>query len=83
MDEASSRLDLVTERIMEQAMKKLLQGRTAIIIAHRLSTMALADDILILQDGCLIEHGSQIALRANPASQFMQLLTTGFKETYA
>jgi ATP-binding cassette subfamily B protein len=83
LDEASSRLDLVTERIMEQAMKKLLQGRTAILIMHRLSTIALADDILILQDGRLVEHGSQKVLRANPASQFMQLLTTGFKETNA
>ena len=79
----SSRLDLVTERIMEQAMKKLLQGRTAIIIMHRLSTIARADDILILQDGRLIKHGSQIALRANPASQFMQLLASGFKEKHA
>ena len=83
LDEASSRLDLVTERILEQAMKKLLQGRTSIIIMHRLSTIALADDILILQDGRLIEHGSQKALRANPTSQFIQLLATGFKETHA
>lgn len=80
LDEASSRLDLKTEQIMEQAMQKLLQGRTAIIIAHRLSTVKRADEILILQDGRILEHGAQAALRADPTSHYAHLLETGLQE---
>ena len=80
LDEASSRLDLKTEQIMEQAMQKLLQGRTAIIIAHRLSTVQRADEILILQDGRILEHGAQAALRANATSHYAHLLETGLQE---
>lgn len=80
LDEASSRLDLKTEHIMEQAMQKLLQGRTAIIIAHRLSTVQRADEILVLQDGCILEHGTQAALRADSSSHYAHLLETGLQE---
>ena len=80
LDEASSRLDLKTEQIMEQAMRKLLQGRTAIIIAHRLSTVQYADEILVLQDGHMLEHGSQAALRSDPTSHYAHLLETGLEE---
>lgn len=80
LDEASSRLDLKTEQIMEQAMRKLLQGRTAIIIAHRLSTVQRADEILILQDGHMLEHGLQAALRSDPTSHYAHLLETGLQE---
>jgi ATP-binding cassette subfamily B protein len=80
LDEASSRLDLKTEQVMEQAMKKLLQGRTAIIIAHRLSTVQRADEILILQDGRVLEHGAQATLRSDPTSHYTRLLETGLQE---
>ena len=80
LDEASSRLDLKTEQFMEQAMRKLLQGRTAIIIAHRLSTVQYADDILVLQDGRILEHGSQAALRSDSTSHYARLLETGLQE---
>ncbi|HEV7237521.1 MAG TPA: ABC transporter ATP-binding protein, partial [Ktedonobacteraceae bacterium] len=80
LDEASSRLDLKTEQVMEQAMKKLLQGRTAIIIAHRLSTVQYADEILILQDGRILEHGAQMALRSDFTSHYARLLETGLQE---
>ncbi len=80
LDEASSRLDLKTEQIMEQAMRKLLQGRTAIIIAHRLSTVQYADEILVLQDGHILEHGLQAALRSDPTSHYAHLLETGLQE---
>jgi ATP-binding cassette subfamily B protein len=80
LDEASSRLDLKTEQIMEQAMQKLLQGRTAIIIAHRLSTVQRADEILVLQDGHILEHGLQAALRSDSASHYAHLLETGLQE---
>ena len=51
LDEASSRLDPATEQRMERAIDRLLQDRTAIIIAHRLGTVHRADEILILEDG--------------------------------
>ncbi len=80
LDEASSRLDLKTEQIMEQAMRKLLLGRTAIIIAHRLSTVQYADEILVLQDGHILEHGLQAALRSDPTSHYAHLLEMGLQE---
>ena len=80
LDEASSRLDLKTEHVMEQAMQKLLQGRTAIIIAHRLSTVQRADEILVLQDGRILEQGAQAALRADATSHYTHLLATGLQE---
>src|SRR5260221_1049464 len=54
LDEASSRLDPATEYLIERAVDKLLAGRTAIVIAHRLTTVARADGILILEDGRLL-----------------------------
>lgn len=80
LDEASSRLDLKTEQIMEQAMQKMLQGRTAIIIAHRLSTVQYADEILVLHDGCMLEHGLQADLRSDSTSHYARLLETGLQE---
>ena len=80
LDEASSRLDPATEAAIEQALGKLLAGRTAIIIAHRLSTVQRADEILILEDGQIIEHGDRIALSADAESRFAGLLRTGLEE---
>src|SRR5207253_10657995 len=51
LDEASSRLDPATERLLERAVTHLLDGRTGVVIAHRLSTVERADRILILEDG--------------------------------
>ena len=80
LDEASSRLDPATEAAIEQALDKLLRGRTAIIIAHRLSTVQRADEILILEDGQIVEHGDRVALSANGSSRFAGLLRTGLEE---
>jgi ABC-type multidrug transport system fused ATPase/permease subunit len=80
LDEASSRLDPATEGVLERAMRRLLQGRTAIIIAHRLSTVARADQILILHDGRVAEYGPRTALAADPCSRFAHLLRTGLEE---
>lgn len=74
LDEASSRLDPETERLIEQAIDKLLYNRTCIIIAHRLSTIRRADTILILQDGQIIEQGSYHELSTNPETQLYQLI---------
>lgn len=77
LDEASSRLDPATERLIERAVDKLLQHRTAIIIAHRLSTVQRANHILILQDGRIMEEGPRQQLADDPNSRFSALLRTG------
>jgi len=80
LDEASSRLDPATERLAHAALGRLLNGRTGIIVAHRLSTMAYADDILVLEDGQVREHGPQLTLAADPASRFAGLLRVAAEE---
>jgi len=83
LDEASSRLDPATEQLIERAITKLLNNRTGIIIAHRLDTVERADDILILEQGKIVEHGARLELRANSSSRFSTLLATGLKELLA
>jgi ATP-binding cassette subfamily B protein len=80
LDEASSRLDPASERLIERAVDKLLRGRTAIIIAHRLATVQRADRILILDDGRVAEQGRRADLAADPASRFSRLLRLGMAE---
>lgn len=80
LDEASSRLDPATEHLIERAVDKLVQGRTAIIIAHRLETVQRADEIMILEDGSIGEYGPRLELAKNPASRFFHLLQTGLEE---
>ena len=77
LDEASSRLDPVTEGLLERAIEKLLINRTGIIIAHRLATLDKVDDILIIEKGHIIEQGVRKDLVNNPNSQFYHLLQTG------
>jgi ABC-type multidrug transport system fused ATPase/permease subunit len=79
LDEASSRLDPATERLVERAIDKLLANRTAIIIAHRLGTVERADDILIIEEGKAIEHGNRLGLLEDPMSRFSQLQQTGLE----
>lgn len=83
MDEASSRLDPVTEGLIERAIDRLLHNRTAIIVAHRLATVQRADQIMILSDGQIVEHGDRVALMTRPDSRFSQLLRTGMTEVLA
>jgi ATP-binding cassette subfamily B protein/ATP-binding cassette subfamily C protein len=83
LDEASSRLDPATEQRLERAIDKLLQNRTAIIIAHRLDTVQRADEIMILENGKVSEYGDRGQLAANTGSRFHQLLQTGMEEMLA
>jgi ATP-binding cassette, subfamily B, bacterial len=76
LDEASSRLDPATELRIERAMDRLLAGRTAVIIAHRLGTVQRADHILVLEHGRVAELGRRAALAADPGSRFARLLAT-------
>ena len=79
LDEASSRLDAATERRLERAMDVLLRNRTAIIIAHRLSTVQRADEIMILNAGRIEEYGTYTKLAQNADSIFSGLLRTGLE----
>jgi len=80
LDEASSRLDPLTEALIEQAVDRLVTNRTAIIIAHRLGTVQKADEIMILDQGRIKEYGNRIELVRNPLSMFSKLLETGLEE---
>ena len=80
LDEASSRLDPATERLVHRALGRLLEGRTGIIVAHRLATFAYADDILVLDDGQVREHGPRLGLAADPDSHFARLLRVAAEE---
>jgi ATP-binding cassette subfamily B protein len=64
LDEATSSVDTRTERIVQAAMDKLMQGRTSFVIAHRLSTIKNADMILVMRDGDVVEGGSHAELLA-------------------
>jgi ATP-binding cassette subfamily B protein len=83
LDEPSSKLDPATERLVHRAFARLLEGRTGIIVAHRLSTFALADDILVLEDGAVREHGPRLALAANPDSRYAAMLRLAAGEVLA
>jgi ABC-type multidrug transport system fused ATPase/permease subunit len=83
LDEASSRLDPVTEQRIERAVDKLLRNRTAVIVAHRLGTVQRADEIMILEDGRVNEHGERERLIGDPTSRFYGLLQTGLEEVLA
>jgi ATP-binding cassette, subfamily B, bacterial len=80
LDEASSRLDPATERLVDRAVDRLLRGRTGIIIAHRLATIQRADAIMILEDGRVREHGRRADLVADPGSRLSELLRTGLEQ---
>lgn len=80
LDEASSRLDLATERLIENAVQRLFDGRTAIVIAHRLNTLRDADEILVLADGRVAEFGRRDHLAAAVTSRFSQLLRANSAE---
>jgi ATP-binding cassette, subfamily B, bacterial len=83
LDEASSRLDPVTEQLVDQALNKLLVGRSCIIIAHRLGTITRADDIMILDKGSIMEYGTREDLMKDNTSKLNQLLKCGVWEVLA
>ena len=64
LDEATSNIDTKTERLVQQGIEKLLQGRTSFVITHRLSTIRDCDRIMVVEDGRIIEHGNHESLMA-------------------
>ena len=70
LDEATSALDTESERLVQEAVDRLLQGRTVFVIAHRLSTIAHADQILVLDRGEIIERGSHAELLARRGAYY-------------
>lgn len=64
LDEATSSLDIPSERAVQEGLQKLLAGRTAVIIAHRLSTVAIADRVLVMEHGRIVEDGAPAELIA-------------------
>jgi len=65
LDEATSALDSRTEALIQEALERVMQGRTSLVIAHRLSTVLAADTILVLEGGRLVEQGTHAALLAH------------------
>ena len=64
LDEATSSIDTITEHLIQEAIEKLMQGRTSFVIAHRLSTIRSADVILVVQNGKIVERGRHEELLA-------------------
>lgn len=80
LDEATSSVDPYSELIIQQALEKLLQGRTSIIIAHRLSTILKSDTILVMEHGQIIERGSHQELVQEDEGLYRQLYYLQFKD---
>ena len=73
LDEATSSVDTETERKIQEAMDRLVAGRTVFAIAHRLSTLRKASRLLVIEDGNLVEHGTHAELLANPNGIYTKL----------
>jgi ATP-binding cassette, subfamily B, bacterial MsbA len=79
-DEATSALDLASERLIQEAMERVMRGRTTFIIAHRLTTIQMADQILVMDQGRLAERGTHAELLAT-GGLYARLHALQFKET--
>ncbi|XP_057425140.1 ABC transporter B family member 2-like [Lotus japonicus] len=75
LDEATSALDVESERVVQQALDKLMQNRTTVMVAHRLSTIRNADQISVLQDGKIIEQGTHSSLVENTNGAYFKLVS--------
>ncbi|KAF7829207.1 ABC transporter B family member 2-like [Senna tora] len=74
LDEATSALDVESERVVQQALDRLMQNRTTVMVAHRLSTIRNADQISVLQNGKIIEQGTHSSLIDNRNGAYFKLV---------
>jgi ABC-type multidrug transport system fused ATPase/permease subunit len=84
LDEPTAALDSESERLVQEAMEKLIKGRTTLVIAHRLHTVIHADAIHVVENGAIVESGTHTELlaRAGRYAQFhLQRLSRGTAET--
>ncbi len=79
LDEATSSIDTVTEKLIQDAIESLMKGRTSFVIAHRLSTIRQADVILVVKDGKIVEQGTHNELIAKKGTYY-NLYTRQFQE---
>lgn len=73
LDEATSSLDSESERVVQDALERLMEGRTSFVIAHRFSTIINADRILVMEQGRLVEQGTHHELLTNPDGLYTRL----------
>jgi ABC-type multidrug transport system fused ATPase/permease subunit len=74
LDEATSSLDSESEKLVQEALDKLMEGRTSLVIAHRLSTIRNADKIIVLENGKIKEEGSHEVLMQSEDSAYKYLI---------
>ncbi|GJN26261.1 hypothetical protein PR202_gb14180 [Eleusine coracana subsp. coracana] len=74
LDEATSALDAESECVLQEALERLMKGRTTVLVAHRLSTIRGVDRIAVVQDGRIVEHGSHSELVSRPEGAYSRLL---------
>ncbi len=80
LDEATSHLDAANEALIQEALERVMEGRTSLVIAHRLSTILAADEIFVIDDGKVVEHGTHEELRAN-GGLYSELYETQFADS--
>ncbi|KAG6484975.1 ABC transporter B family member 19-like [Zingiber officinale] len=74
LDEATSALDAESECVLQEALERLMKGRTTVLVAHRLSTIRGVDSIGVVQDGCIVEQGGHAELLGRPDGAYSRLL---------
>ena len=79
LDEATAHLDSESEAAVQEALRAALVGRTSLVIAHRLSTVRDADQILVVDDGAIVERGTHVSLLAR-GGLYAELYRTQFAE---
>ena len=83
LDEATANIDTHTERIIQEALRELLKGRTSLVIAHRLSTIRNADRIIVLENGSVVEIGNheELLSKGNLYTRLYTMASTNVNET--
>ena len=83
LDEATARVDPGTEQVLQHAIGRLLEGRTSLVIAHRLSTLRHVDNVLVLEQGRVAEFGKRADLEADSSGRYAKLISLALAENPA